>query len=897
MNKQERVVMREGYIAYSSPMICTPYIRNFFALAVASLSFASVLFAQTPAVDDAPAQEAVPIAFEVKRVGKIEVISLQRDNQVYLPVSRVFDFLRIKHEYDPVVGRITGFLVTADTPYVIDVTNGRLVVGKRSMALVPGDYAVRDNDIYLRVELFDTMFGLPVVYRPRQLSASLSTNLALPIFLDQRLRRLENELALRRDRPLPEASFGRSMSFVDGARLDYSLRQSLSSTSNPTRSFFSRFTGHLLGGDVEARFNGSITPDPRIQQTRARWRFVPQRPTSTFRQLTIGDFITSGILSRQIYGVEISNRPPYSRTVFSDESFFGVSDLARNVYFYDNFKLFSVQQPESSGVYRFDAPLRYGVNFVDIRHYSMWGEPFGDTYRIFIPSTLVPPKEIDYNISVGRLRDASDPWYGEMVTQWGVSSRVTTGARVEFFDIDGLPTKIYPSLNAVARITEHMLGEMVLSPNAFYRGNIEFTLPSLVGASFSYQHYRRDNRLFNARNAINEMAATVILPFSANGARFSFDIGGQQTILVPGRERTMRAGASLFTGIFTPRITTRMGWFHSYVTEQTNRAFHETEPIFRVRLPANLLFSVSSRFDHLLGEFVDARINVVLQPRPNLDLEFLYDKNFILANDIMRFRVQYVLPYIRFTGVVTSTEQSVLYSQTLSGSIGAATQIGEFFFDNNAGRAGFGAILVSPFLDVNNNGIRDVGEEVLTSARLRASRLSDGDGASFSAYPGVGWGTTRAIPYTTYTVEIDKTGFENPLWIPRYSVLEISAAPGRFSYIEMPIISGGAVRGAVLIDDQSGEPFGVEGVRVRIRETVQMEGIVREPFERVVETFSTGDFEFLAVPPGTYEVSVDPIQLTLSGLLSKEISKIVTVESERDGDFVEGVNFIVTELE
>ncbi len=873
------------------------YYRNSLALIVVCMSFASSLVAQTPVVDDAPAQETVPIAFEVKRVGSVEVISLQRDNQVYLPVTRVFEFLRIKHEYDPVVGRITGFLVTVDTPYVIDATNGRLVVGKRSMALLPGDYAVRDNDVYLRVELFDRLFGLPIVYKPRQLSASLTTNLALPIFLDQRLRRLENELALRRDRPLPEASFGRPMSFIDGVRLDYSLRQNLSSTSNPSRSFFTRFTGHLLGGDVEARFNGSITPDPRIQQTRARWRFVPQKPTSALRQITVGDFITSGILSRQIYGVEVSNRPPYPRTLFAEDTFFGASDPARNVYFYDNFRLFSVQQAESTGIYRFDAPLRYGVNFVDIRHYSEWGEPFGDTYRIFIPSSLVPPKEIDYSVSAGRLRDASDPWYGEMVTQWGVSSHVTTGARVEFFDIDDLPNKIYPSFNTIARITEHMLGEVLLSPNAFFRGNLEYTLPSLVGASFSYQHYRRNNRLFNARNAINEMVGTVILPFSANGARFSFDIGGQQTIFDPGRERTLRAGASLYAGIFTPRITTRMGWFHSYVTEQTDRTFHETEPILRVRLPANLFLSVSSRFDHLLGEFVDARINAVLQPRPNLHLEFLYDKNFILANDIMRFRVQYILPYIRFTGLVTSTEQSVLYSQTLSGSVGAAPQISEFFFDNNAARAGFGAIIVSPFLDVNNNGMRDAGEEVLTSARLRASRLSDADGASFNVFPGVGWGTTRAVPYTVYTVEIDKTGFENPLWIPRYSVLEISAAPGRFSYIEMPIISGGAVRGAVLIDDQTGEPFGVEGVRVRIRETVMLEGTLREPFERVVETFSNGDFEFLAVPPGTYEVSVDPTQLTLSGLSPKETSKIVTVESERDGDFVEGVNFIVTEIE
>ncbi|GEM_PF-5123784 len=856
-------------------------------------------YAQTPILDDAALQENVPIEFELKRVGRIELISIQRDNQVFIPLQQLFDFLKIKHEFDPVANTISGFLVSADTPYVVDASNGKIRVGKRSGDLNVNDFVARDTEIYLRVELFDRYFGLPINYKPRQLGAILSTNMQLPVFLDRQLMKIENEFDQRVRPDEPEYFIDRPIRIIDGMRLDYVLRQGINTTSTPVTSFFTRVAGHALGGDVEARFNGILFPEADITQTRAFWRFVPpneRAQSKLFRQLTIGDFITNGIQPREGYGVEITNRPPYPRIYFADEYFAGQTVGDRNIYYYNNFRLEQYQPPDTAGRYEFDRVLRYGVNYVEIRQYNEWGEMFGDTYRIFVPQAMVPPKDVEYTLSAARIRDIKyHPWYGEGGFQWGISSRITAGARIEYYDNEELTTNVFPTLNAVVRISSHLNGSVIFSPNAFNRGILEMTLPSLIDGVVTYTDYQ-PVRLFNPRLAINELNAALSVPFSVGQSRFSISFGGTQTIFDQSRQRTALIGASAYIGTVFPRIFTRMGWNHSYTTGQNTLTFHETEPAIRFRLPANLYLQFATRYDHLESEFIDARIGAILQPRSNLTFEFSYDKGFRFDNDVLRFRLQWILPYTRVTGTATSYERrNTFYSLAVSGSIGFNPQHGDFFFENNSGRATFGGILVAPFLDANNNGMRDQGEETLRLASVRATRLADAEGFSFTEYPGIGWGTTRAVPYQHYVIEIERTGFENPLWVPRHSVVEVSTAPGRFSYYELPVLLGGAVRGSVVIGEALQNQYGVEGIRVNIREVGAID--TRVAFEATVETFSNGDFEIIAVPPGTYEVSLDGRQLSTAGLSTSTFLRTVTVEPQRDGDVIEDVSFQLIEVE
>lgn len=847
-----------------------------------------------PNEEYSPMPDLVPIEFQLKSFGRMEMISYQRGNNVYLPVQTVFDFLRIKNKYDQTEGVVSGFFVTPDTPYAIDAKGLRARVGNRTRALVPDELTMRGDTVFLRVDMYNQLFGLPVTYRARSLAASLATQMALPVFLDARIKRLEDEFRARPGVLKPEATADRTFALINGGRLDYSLQQSVSSTFTPLRNFNTRMTGMVLGGDVEARIIGDLSEGVDVTQARAFWRYVPTGPF-VFKQAIAGDFTTTGLLSSEIYGVELTNHPASPRIYYSEQTFRGPARTDRGVYLFQNSRLAAIRH-DTTTAYKLDANLRYGVNYVDVKEYGYWGETFTSTYRVVVPATLVPPGELDYDVSVGRLRQLHDPWYGSLSSQWGVSSRVTAGMRTEFYDIKSLPTKIYPNFNLTTRLTNELLGDLQLSPNALWRGSLDLTLPSLAGASLSYTAFR-PIRLFNPRLQINELILRGFYPFSLNGERFALDLTASQSVLVPSRERHLTAGFSAFVGAVSPSVTTEYGWLHVYGEDYTSLVFHETRPALRLRLPANLFLSLAAPYDHIKGEFRNLQFSAVLQPVANFMLQFGMVKLFDNGASTYGLTLQYMLPFSRVTASAIRGSNATTYTQSISGSVGAVPELGEVFFDNTPSRAGFGGIVFAPFLDMNMNGTRDPGEPILNSARIKATTVTEG-GFQLNQIPNVGWVIPRAIPYQDYIVELEQRNLDNPLWIPRYHIVKANAAPGSYTYVGVPVVIGGAVRGTVAVLKGPQLLVGVENLRIRIKEDISDEELARlqrTRVEKTVETFSNGDYEAIGLPPGKYIVSLDAIQVSTMGFQDRRASRDVKIEPKPDGDIVEGVNFVLVE--
>jgi hypothetical protein len=548
-------------------------------------------------------------------------------------------------------------------------------------------------------------------------------------------------------------------------------------------------------------------------------------------------------------------------------------------------------------VFGLSSNLRYGVNYIDLKEYGEWGETYMSSYRVVVPSALIPPGELDYDVKLGRIREVGDPWHGSASYAWGVSSRVTLGAGTEFYAIETLPTKVYPNLTMAARINDHFIANALLSPSAFMRGSLEYTHPTLVGGSFTFTQYR-NVRLFNPRGAINEMSAIGFAPFSLNGYRFSLEAAGQQTILNLSRERRLDARISAYLGPVSPSISTSYRWNHSYdALGTTELVYHESEPAIRARLPANLFVSLATPYDHLAGSFRSLRLGVFLEPIPRFSVEFQYDRTFTASNSVVRLRALYTFPQARVVMGLTSSGETVSYDQSVSGSVGVVPELGEFIFDYNTSRAAFGSMLVAPFIDANMNNRRDPGEQLVTSAKLLASTQGEG-GFRLSPVEGVGWLLQRAIPYQEYTLAMQQGGLENPLWIPRYRVLETNTAPGVYTYVPIPVVTGGSLRGTALVLKGPSLQEGVEYLKVTVREDVSDEELTRlgrPRYVKTVETFSTGDFELIGVPPGKFTVSVDPVQLASMGLQCRQCARPATVEAKPEGDVVEGLNFVLIE--
>ena len=62
-------------------------------------------------------------------------------------------------------------------------------------------------------------------------------------------------------------------------------------------------------------------------------------------------------------------------------------------------------------------------------------------------------------------------------------------------------------------------------------------------------------------------------------------------------------------------------------------------------------------------------------------------------------------------------------------------------------------------------------------------------------------------------------------------------------------------------------------------------------FVKTASTFSTGEFEFLAIPPGSYVLSLDASQISGLAFASKPEKREIEIVMKPDGDIINDLNF------
>ncbi|MBI3765098.1 MAG: hypothetical protein HY277_01175 [Ignavibacteriales bacterium] len=66
-------------------------------------------------------------------------------------------------------------------------------------------------------------------------------------------------------------------------------------------------------------------------------------------------------------------------------------------------------------------------------------------------------------------------------------------------------------------------------------------------------------------------------------------------------------------------------------------------------------------------------------------------------------------------------------------------------------------------------------------------------------------------------------------------------------------------------------------------------------YSKTMRSFSTGEFNFIGVPPGTYTLSISTQDLEAGGLRSDQAEKPIEVRAVPEGDVIENLIFKVVE--
>jgi hypothetical protein len=533
--------------------------------------------------------------------------------------------------------------------------------------------------------------------------------------------------------------------------------------------------------------------------------------------------------------------------------------------------------------------LTYGVSQFDVRTFDTLGLEQRTQYHLVVPPTMIPPGEVQYDVIGGKVHPLSaDEYYGNGIVQWGVNSRLTVGFGLDYYDAKSLtlPNTFHPALSATSRLTQLLIGDFVFAPTAFSRGQLSLTFPSTAGASLSYTRYAH-HPYYNPRDAVEEIGAAFSVPYFGRGYRVSLDMLARQTIFAFHRERLIQPSLSGQIGIFTPRIThRRIYYWQGSPVDPTIDAV--TTVSLGVRAPAQFLFRGTTAYYHYDHGFRDLRLELSKRFSREVWLQIYYDRNVITRTSIGGVQFVYYFPFTLLRTIV-GVGGGVGYrvSQSVSGSVGYSAEAKDFYLEYLSNRVGFGGVVIQPFVDANGNGIQDPGEESITKATIRTRSIS---GAQYLRYsPEFGFTMRHTLPYEEYVMSIDQRSLDNPLWVPRYNNFAVISEPNEFRQVQLPIVVGGVVRGKVEAT-VAGHTGPVEGIEITIR---SQDTSATMAYTATAATYSTGEFEFIAVPPGKYTVSMNEKMIGDLGYKTTQASHTIEVQVKPEGDEINDVNFIL----
>ena len=159
-----------------------------------------------------------------------------------------------------------------------------------------------------------------------------------------------------------------------------------------------------------------------------------------------------------------------------------------------------------------------------------------------------------------------------------------------------------------------------------------------------------------------------------------------------------------------------------------------------------------------------------------------------------------------------------------------------------------GALVALVFLDANNNGVYDVGEVTVPSARVQAIQSNRGANTNED-----GFAFIVGLPKNVLTdVIVVEGSLLDPFWLPSYEGRSIVPRAGSIHYLDFPIVETSEIEGKVLVlfpDTPGATPLP--------QITVQLVDALGETVDSKVSAFD-GFFLFTKVLPGDYLVQADP---------------------------------------
>ena len=477
--------------------------------------------------------EEVSVFLNMQRIGSLELTSVVRDQAIYLPVTDVFNFLKIVNVINSTRDTVSGFFINQPDKYLIDQKNNRILYQNKVIELNPGDLIKTSDNLYLKSDFFGKVFGLYSVFSFRNLSVVMQTALELPIIREMRQLEMRNNLSHLKGDIQADTLIKRSYPAFHFGTADWSVISTQDQQLGNNARVVLGLGGIIAGGETNVSLNYDSKERLQERNQYYLWRLA-NNDNPLLRQIMAGKIFGQSISSiySPIVGVQITNTPTSYRRSFGSYTISNTTQPNWTVELYVNNTLVNYVRADASGYYTFEVPLVYGNSAVKLRFYGPNGEERSSEQNISIPFNFLPENEFEYTASAGIVEDGNRSKFSRISANYGLTRSITVGGGTEYLS-SVTSGNTMPFINSSARLFKNLLLSGEYTYGVRTKGILTYRLPSGLQFELNDTWYAKDNSnkqyIFRRTksNYINTLSRKIIFslyPFNNNQIIYLFKI-------------------------------------------------------------------------------------------------------------------------------------------------------------------------------------------------------------------------------------------------------------------------------------------------------------------------------------------------------------------------------------
>ena len=653
-----------------------------------------------------------------------------------------------------------------------------------------------------------------------------------------------------------------------------------SKIQNQSKPYFQVRTspgGTLMDGEIQTSIFLNTNSKFDWRQQYYFWRRLFDENT-LIRQLSIGKINTPSIssLTAPLVGIHFSNIRRNDYLFPGKHRLLRFGEPGQQVELLINNQLAATTLADSYGFIRFDMPIQYGLNQLTIRFKNSDGSIKEERLSFNFPVFFAPPGTFNYHFTAGVLEDGAATRFTKMDLNYGVSS---------FFSLNGgfenlssfSPGKEIVYLKGNYRLTNDLFIQFGHSRNVSSSIEINWhpgNLPLFVVGQIKKYDDNQEALFYNYRE---ERKLSLSLPFSTNKLNLYSRLSIHEVILGSSRYTTAEA----MLNFLFKRSSLQFSGFGLTGKERSPYIFGNLQ--LQYYLPRNIQLSTRLQVDFSNLELVLFRIESALPLSNRGYFRGFYESNFKSHFRSLQVGIQYFLPYMQASHSLRSGTFSSAYLSSLQGSL---------LFDRSAGYVeakntpsnGRGGLILTSFLDENNNRKQDKGEPNV-------------DGLRFNITPGHGQIIRKKHTSVVRNLNADRDYFldipnqklNNIAFDVPETLIKVRVLPNQLSKVRVPVRIVGEISGRVYL---------LKGFKKQVQSRIIL-NIFNEDGERVGQTISNADGEFslLGLTSGNYYILPDEQQLEKIQMTTVALSPGFSLENRLTGAYKQGILVILKENE